>query len=99
MYAYEVHADQRSRFEQTYGSAGPWSGLFRKSPGYLRTDLFRRVDETGDRYLVVDRWADERAFRAFKDSFGGEYDRFSEQTRRLYRTGTVLGSLSTYAQS
>ncbi|MFE5940812.1 antibiotic biosynthesis monooxygenase family protein [Streptomyces sp. NPDC056470] len=99
IYEYEVGADQRSRFEKIYGSSGQWSELFRKAPGYLGTDLFRRVDETGDRYLVVDRWADEQAFRAFKASFAGEYDRFSEQTRRLYRTETVLGSLSTFSQA
>ncbi|WP_406302059.1 antibiotic biosynthesis monooxygenase [Streptomyces sp. NBC_00879] len=95
MYEYDVDATRHSEFERVYGSAGDWADLFRTSPGYLGTDLFRRVDETGDRYLVVDRWSSEQAFLAFKASFGAQYERFSNQTRGLYRAEVRLGAVET----
>ncbi|WP_371501329.1 antibiotic biosynthesis monooxygenase [Kitasatospora sp. NBC_00374] len=89
VYDYEVAEEQRSRFEEVYGASGAWVRLFGRGRGYLGTDLFERVG--GGRYLVLDRWADEAAYRAFQEAHGEEYRGLAERTRDHYRTETRLG--------
>jgi heme-degrading monooxygenase HmoA len=88
VYVWEFHvaAAQRAAFEQHYGAAGDWVALFRRGEGYLGTSLLRDRNEDG-RYLTIDRWRDEAAFRAFRAQFDVDYRRLDAACEGL----TVAG--------
>lgn len=59
-------------FEQAYGVDGEWVKLFRRAPGYLRTELIRDR-ENPLRYLTIDSWESEDAYAAFRSQFSKEF--------------------------
>ena len=71
------HADD---FEHHYGPNGTWVQLFRKAPGYVRTELFR--GDAGE-YLTLDYWENADAFRAFRETHAEEYARLDEELAKL----------------
>lgn len=62
-----------AEFEAMYGPDGDWAALFRQSPGFMGTTLLRdRTSE--DRYLTIDRWESELAWRTFRSSLAALYE-------------------------
>ena len=59
-------------FEAAYGPEGDWAKLFRRAPGYTRTELLKDVDTVG-RYLTIDHWRSREDFWKFREAFRGEY--------------------------
>ena len=59
-------------FAATYGEDGEWVQLFRRAPGYLRTDLIRDPDHP-TRYLTIDYWESETAYAAFRSQYAKEF--------------------------
>ena len=72
LWKFRARPGREADFEQAYGDSGAWSQLFRKSEGYLGTELMRGTDGT---YLTIDRWVTEDAYRAFTQ---GEATRYAE---------------------
>jgi heme-degrading monooxygenase HmoA len=67
IWEFEVRPGREAEFEGYYGPAGSWVRLFRTAHGYLGTVLLR--DRTNlHRYLTVDRWESEAAYRAFRQA-------------------------------
>ena len=80
VWEYRVRSDAHQRFRQYYGPDGHWVRLFRRAPGYVSTELYHDRLEP-DRYVTIDHWESEKAFRAFRERFGAafeELDRFCE---------------------
>jgi len=75
-----VWPDRVAEFEQHYGPAGSWATLFRKSPGYVRTELFRG---DGHEYITIDYWENADAYRDFRDRHAAEYARLDAQMEAL----------------
>jgi len=73
-YIWEFRANQTriAEFESAYGPGGRWAQLFRKAPGYLRTELLKDPVEA-NRYLTIDYWVDREAYERFSRNFGAEY--------------------------
>lgn len=57
-----------SEFEQAYSPGGEWSKLFGKSPGYIKTELFKD-SQKNNRYITIDYWIDSKSFDQFKQDF------------------------------
>jgi heme-degrading monooxygenase HmoA len=49
VWRYRVRRGAEARFERIYGARGAWARLFRKSRGYLGTQLFREVGAAASR--------------------------------------------------
>ena len=84
-------AGWESEFERAYGPSGPWTRLFRRSDGYLGTDLLRRSDGSGE-YLTLDRWASLAAYEAFRARWSNEYRELDDQLEELTEDETPLGA-------
>ena len=73
VWSYQVTPEVADDFERHYGAEGSWAVLFSSHDGHLGTELFRGVDTPG-RYLTVDRFASEDAWRSFRAAHQVEYD-------------------------
>ena len=82
VWEYDVPETSRAEFERTYGAAGDWVKLFSSSDGFRGTELFESLSDPG-RYLTVDRFADESAWRAFLTEHGDAYARLDAATKGL----------------
>lgn len=86
-----VEADFRKEFERCYGVNGLWVQLFQRAPGYQDTLLLR--DRThSERYLTIDRWQSEEAYKNFRKAFSREYEQLDGACSRLTLRETSLGT-------
>ncbi len=79
--------DKVAEFERHYDASGAWAQLFRKNAGFQGTQLLRDA-ENSRRYLTVDRWESEAAYRAMRERFAKEHealDRACEEFTELER--------------
>jgi len=72
VWEYDVAADRVDAFAAAYGAEGDWARLFRQGRGYVGTELHRSTDDPA-RFVTVDRWTDERAWRSFLVEFRDAY--------------------------
>jgi heme-degrading monooxygenase HmoA len=56
--------------------------LFRGSAAYIETILLKDRS-TVERYVTVDRWRDEEAFKVFRSSFSQQYEQLDRECERL----------------
>jgi heme-degrading monooxygenase HmoA len=66
IWTFDVRPGCEDDFVRTYGADGEWCGLFRRHPGYLRTELLRDVNAPL-RWCTIDYWrsrTDRDEFRA-----------------------------------
>jgi hypothetical protein len=82
VWEYDVPESSRAEFERRYGPDGDWARLFATSDGFRGTELFTSMSRLG-RYLTVDRFTGEAAWRAFLDEQGETYRRLDEVTEAL----------------
>jgi heme-degrading monooxygenase HmoA len=77
-------------FEQAYGPGGEWVELFRRAPGYLRTELLRDLSRP-DRYLTIDAWESRRHWQEFRDRFAAEFEALDARCGGWTVSETELG--------
>lgn len=77
IWEFRVKPSRINDFESLYGSNGQWARLFRKAPGYIKTELLKDPRET-NRYLTLDYWADRQAYERFRQDFSAEFNRLDE---------------------
>ena len=63
IWEFEVAPARRTAFEEAYGAAGDWAGLFREAEGWISTRLYCDPGRTG-LYRTVDAWRDAAAWKA-----------------------------------
>jgi heme-degrading monooxygenase HmoA len=73
VWEYLVSADHVRAFERTYGPAGDWVELFRRAPGYLKTELHRDRAQPR-RFITIDYWESKEAWEAFRGSSAAEFE-------------------------
>ncbi|HRQ63283.1 MAG TPA: hypothetical protein PKZ76_00205 [Xanthomonadaceae bacterium] len=93
LWEYEVSEEWVEVFERQYGPAGEWARLFRLSPDYIETLLLKDRAVSG-RYLTVDRWRSEEAYRAFKSAYAVQYAKLDSECERLTSAERSLGAFS-----
>jgi heme-degrading monooxygenase HmoA len=72
VWEFRVKPGAIDEFENHYGPSGTWVSFFRKGSGYRETALLRD-DADPTRYVTIDTWEDDRAYRAFREAYGAEY--------------------------
>jgi heme-degrading monooxygenase HmoA len=93
VFEYRVPPGGIDRFERAYGADGGWAAFFRRSDAYLGTDLYRHADVSG-RYVLVDRWVSEDAYRSFLEEHAAEFDELDRRHRDDHELEVRLGGLT-----
>ena len=73
MWEYLVAPDHIDAFKRAYGPSGSWIQLFRRAPGYIRTELHQDRSHPG-RFVTIDYWESPAAWEAFRSRFGDEFE-------------------------
>jgi heme-degrading monooxygenase HmoA len=85
--------DCAAEFERLYGPGGEWDALFKRAQGFVGTELLRD-EKRPDRYLTVDRWASEAAFRHFRVQFGEQYETLDHECEIMIEQERRIGSFT-----
>ena len=80
---FRYEARDPAEFERVYGPEGEWAQFFRRSDGFIGTELLRDLEEA-ERYLVIDRWESVDAYNEFLAEYQDEYLRRADETRFHY---------------
>jgi heme-degrading monooxygenase HmoA len=91
VWQFEIAEEKIAGFEASYGPAGGWAELFRKSPQYLGTELLRDAYIPGA-YMTIDRWVSEEDFRAFRREHDSEYESLDRACDALTSRETRVGA-------
>jgi quinol monooxygenase YgiN len=92
MYAWEyvVSPERVAAFERTYGSTGEWVELFRRAPGYLRSELYRDRGNP-QRFMTIDYWESRAAWEAFRRRFAVEFEALDARCAELTAQEREIG--------
>lgn len=90
VWQFRAAAGRRDDFMAAYGPDGDWAALFRRETGYLGTELWADAGDP-DLFLVLDRWARDTDFAAFKERFGAEYADLDRACLELTAEETLIG--------
>jgi heme-degrading monooxygenase HmoA len=88
---FDVPPASQPDFEHASGPDGQWVALFRRAPGYLGT-LLLHDRSLQNRYITIDRWRDEAAYRTFRARFANEYRGLDQARKGLASRETPLGT-------
>ena len=91
IWEYIVKADSLAAFKSAYGSEGAWVQLFRKHPGYIRTELYQDESQP-QRFITIDYWESKTAFEDFKKRFEAQYQAMDEQYEALTQRESFIGN-------
>lgn len=91
VWEFRVLSGCEGEFEQHYGPNGTWARLFAQSTGYIET-LLLRDDQLSGRYLTVDRWVAEGAYREFRSAYASQYEQLDRQCANLTTDETLVGA-------
>jgi heme-degrading monooxygenase HmoA len=69
---FAVRPNCLAEFERLYGSNGEWARLFRRAPGFQRTELHRDRSQP-TRFLTLDFWDSREACDRFRRAHAAEY--------------------------
>ena len=94
LWEFLVKPEKQTEFMKVYALTGAWAELFKKSPGYLGTELSR--DETNSqRYLTIDRWESREAFQGFLSHWEEEYNTLDAGCEGLTVHESCIGRFET----
>ena len=98
IWEFRVEPGLEEEFERIYGPEGDWVRLFKKSRGFLRTELNCDIDTKG-RYVTVDYFVSQAAFDEFLKEYRGEYDALDRRCERVRAFEQPLGSFTNHGGS
>ena len=90
LWAFEVRPGSEAEFERAYAADGEWAQLFRRSAGYLGTELLRDA-ERRRHYSTIDRWESREAFAAFRRDNRVEYEALDARCAPMRVSERLLG--------
>jgi heme-degrading monooxygenase HmoA len=93
LWQFDIAEEQAVPFEAAYGPSGAWAKLFRASAEYLGTELLRDAYVPG-RYVTIDRWSSEEAFRAFRAGHDAEYEALDRECDVLTASESRIGAFT-----
>jgi heme-degrading monooxygenase HmoA len=91
LWQFDIAEDKIAGFEAAYGPDGSWATLFARSPEYRGTELLKDAYVPG-RYVTIDRWNDEAAFRAFRSQHDSDYEALDRACDPLTAGETRIGA-------
>ncbi|HEY0141762.1 MAG TPA: antibiotic biosynthesis monooxygenase family protein [Thermoanaerobaculia bacterium] len=98
IWRFSVRPECTEDFEEHYGTDGAWATLFRKAPGYVRTDLLRDTATSND-YVTMDVWEDLASYEAFRENHAAEYAKIDRLCERFTTAEEHLGNIETDSPS
>jgi heme-degrading monooxygenase HmoA len=90
VWTFQAKSGSEAEFEKTYGPEGEWVSLFKKAPGYLRTELLRDNALPG-RYLTIDHWESELSHHKFREQFDSEFRQLDQRCEHLTDSEVLIG--------
>lgn len=85
-----VKDSEQKAFEKAYGPEGDWVMLFRKSQGYLGTELHQ--DQSNPlRYLTLDYWRSKEDRDTFRLQFAHEFQQLDARCEKYAVQEKFLG--------
>jgi hypothetical protein len=90
VWEFEVPAAADAEFQRAYGPSGHWATLFRRDAAHIETLLLQDKSRS-DRYITIDRWKSEDAYRAFRERFRNEYETLDRACESLTSHEANLG--------
>ena len=90
LWTYDVRLGAEAAFEKVYGPSGEWVALFQQAEGYLGTELLRAAHDSL-RYLTIDRWESEAAYKRFRTTYARAYEMVDRAGEGLTRAESLLG--------
>jgi heme-degrading monooxygenase HmoA len=93
LWQFDIAEEQLGAFESDYGVDGPWAELFARSPDYLGTELLRDAYVPG-RYITIDRWKSEEAFRTFRAQHDADYEALDRASDPITASETRIGAFT-----
>ena len=91
LWQFDIAEDKIDAFEAAYGPEGSWARLFGCAPEYLGTELLKDAYVPG-RYVTIDRWRSEEAFRAFRAQHDPDYEALDRACDSLTAAETRIGA-------
>lgn len=91
VWEFRVRQEKEREFVEQYGPEGSWAQLFRRSGGYIRTELVRDVADQL-RFLTLDYWQTEEEFNRFRTQNMAEYERLDREFEGLTEREKRLGA-------
>lgn len=93
VWQFDVAEDHIEPFETAYGKQGTWATLFARSSEHLSTELLKDAYVPG-RYLTIDRWSSEEAFRAFRAQHDTDYEALDRGCDSVTASETRIGAFT-----
>ena len=93
LWQFDVAEDKVAAFEDAYGPKGSWAALFAHSSEYHGTELLKDAYVPG-RYLTIDRWDSEAAFRTFRAQHDSEYEALDRACDSLTSSESRIGAFT-----
>lgn len=72
IWKFQVNAGKEVEFEKVYGPSGDWVQLFRKSDGFLKTELHRDLTDHSC-YVTLDYFKSKADFETLMEQYKDEY--------------------------
>jgi heme-degrading monooxygenase HmoA len=91
LWQFDIAEEKIPGFEVAYGPQGLWASLFARSSEYLGTELLKDAYVPG-RYVTIDRWRSEDAFRAFRAEHDPDYEELDRACDSLTGVETRIGA-------
>jgi hypothetical protein len=91
LWQFDIAEENVPGFEAAYGPGGSWAALFARSAEYLGTEFFKDAYVPG-RYVTLDRWSSEEAFRAFRAQNDSDYEDLDRACDPLTQSETRIGA-------
>lgn len=92
IWEYVVRPEHVARFEQTYRPDGAWVDLFKRAPGYIRTEL-HRDRQNPNRFLTIDYWESVEAWDEFRVETSSEFEALDSRCEELTLEEREIGKL------
>ena len=98
IWEYEPKEGFVAEFEKAYSEDGDWVRFFKKGEGYISTQFFRDADYP-DRYVTIDYWKSEEAYRTFEETHRSEYKELDERLEQFTESEILLGGFTQVRKS
>ena len=93
IWEFQVKEGHEAEFEEIYGAEGAWIQLFKRSEGYLGTELLRDMAQSR-RYMTLDRWRSRAAYEAFQKQWAEAYKELDGRCEGLTEQEVIIGSMA-----
>lgn len=93
LYIWEYEADPESKdeFVRYYNSDGVWVQLFKRSKGYVGTELLQDI-KSENRFVTIDTWNSKGSRDEFMKEYASEYDSLDKKCAEFTVKENMIGA-------